>query len=288
MTAKISKEAFSNFSELSIKSPWVISKADQFFELYDTYCSNNAGRKLIVELLEKFSYLDYSSFSKKIHCLVEDIVTTPNIFDYDTMIVSMTGDSNSDSGQFVLYYMKPILEKFNWRKHKTVNTFGKSYDAYKKLKPLGIVKNLILIDEFIGTGNSALGRYLELEKVFTDKGIPLKIFIKSIVATKEGIDFLSKKGIDVTSQMVIYKGITGSSIKKIDKKKIKTMYKLEEKLSKKYEGRLMPRFGYGRSESLYSREDGNTPNNVFPIFWWCYLENNSHRETMFIRAMGDA
>lgn len=94
MTAKISKEAFSNFSELSRKSPWIISKSDQFFELYDIYCSNNAGRKLIIELLEKFSYLDHYSFSEKIHCLVEDIVTTPNIFDYDTMIVSMTGDSN--------------------------------------------------------------------------------------------------------------------------------------------------------------------------------------------------
>lgn len=66
------------------------------------------------------------------------------------------------------------------------------------------------------------------------------------------------------------------------------MYKLEDKLSKVYEGRKLPRLGFSRAESLYSREGGNTPNNVFPVFWWPFLETRKQRKVMFIRAMGDA
>jgi hypothetical protein len=40
------------------------------------------------------------------------------------------------------------------------------------------------------------------------------------------------------------------------------------------------RLGYGRTESLFSRKGGNTPNNVFPVFWWEIDKNNRARKTV--------
>jgi hypothetical protein len=38
--------------------------------------------------------------------------------------------------------------------------------------------------------------------------------------------------------------------------------------------------GYKKSESLFAREGGNTPNNVFPIFWWEQLASGADRHSL--------
>ena len=66
------------------------------------------------------------------------------------------------------------------------------------------------------------------------------------------------------------------------------MDELEDNLSQNYNGKELPKYGYGKVESLYAREDGNTPNSVFPIFWWPFYKNQNVRVTLLTRAMRDA
>jgi len=62
------------------------------------------------------------------------------------------------------------------------------------------------------------------------------------------------------------------------------MYSLESKLMPEIDGKKLPKFGYGGAESLYAVEDGNTPNSVFPIFWWPKNANNKNRNPLLERS----
>lgn len=267
---------------------WLASRSEQFIDLYDNFCKNNAEKDLIVSLIKRFRFLEDSEFSGAIEYLVEDIVTTPNLIDSETMVVSMTANESSDSGQFVLYYMKSFFEKYGWREHITVNTFGKSYRTYKKYKNARNIKNIVIIDEFIGTGSTALIRYNSIKKDFDNNGVPINIYIKTVATSCLGINFLKNAGINVSAQIILPQGITGFDNEKVKRINIKRMYKLEDYLSKSYGESLLPRMGYGQCQALYARENGNIPNNVFPVFWWPFKSNGVSRVPMFIRAMGDA
>lgn len=283
-----SKEVLEVMLQLSKEYPWLYSRSEQFIELYANFCKNDAEKDLIVRLIKRFCFLEDAQFSNSIKYLVEDIVTTPKLIDSETIIVSMTPDEHSDSGQFVLYFMKPFFETCGWRKHKTVNTFGKTYKSYKKLVDKNAIKNIVIIDEFIGSGETAFNRYNSVKRDFDNNLISINYYIKSVAATMQGINYLKGRGLNVTSQIILPKGITDFDCEKVRRKNIKKMYKLEECLSKEYEGRKLPRMGYAQCEALYSRENGNTPNNVFPVFWWPFKLNGQSRTPLFVRAMGDA
>ena len=61
------------------------------------------------------------------------------------------------------------------------------------------------------------------------------------------------------------------------------MNRIEEELCPKVKGKQLPKFGAGRSETLYGLEIGNTPANVFPIFWWRWLVNENESQTLLSR-----
>ena len=71
------------------------------------------------------------------------------------------------------------------------------------------------------------------------------------------------------------------------------MKNIEEKLLKLYytkkgKPKTVPSLGYGGAQVAISIEDMNTPNNVFPIFWWQYSSDHKERDVILVRDMEDA
>ncbi len=273
--------------KLTQKQPWLEDKDDDLQKLLFSDCKTDEERELILELLERFTHVSHKDFGVLINELVEDIVTEPTLTDDTTQIVAMTGDYNADSAQFVLYSLKPIFERLKWRQHITVTNFQKSLRQYKKMGYKH--SNIILVDEFVGSGKTIVGRVNTLQKLFSDNGINnVSIQVKVIAASSVGIKYAQKNNISLTSYLTIDQGISDHYHGQEIINKFAIMDKLEAILSTSYEGRDLPYYGYGGTESLYTRDDGNTPNSVFPIFWWPFFSDNTDRDTLLIRAMGDA
>lgn len=117
---------------------------------------------------------------------------------------------------------------------------------------------ILLVDDYIGTGETALGCLSEFEKFKINLN---KIHILSIAIMSEGLEKINEKNIKVYTSIVQDKGIS-----KIENKDIKEKYNsLMQNIETKYNIDNVYNFGYGRSEALIKLV--RTPNNTFPLFW---------------------
>lgn len=278
------KSHFKTLFNLSKKQPWLADKEEELTDLLFSECINKEEQSLILELLGRFIHISHDRFSDYLYSLVEEIATDPRLEDKNTLLVAMTGDSSPDSGQFVLYALKPIFEKMNWRHHIAVTNFQR---AFSKFKSSGFKhSNIVLIDEFVGSGKTILGRVKTLKQQFSDHEV--NIIVRALFSSEVGVKAIEEEGIDFKSLLTLDKGISSHYSGIELNKKLQLMERLEGILLEKYEDRELPNLGYGGTESLYTRDSGNTPNSVFPIFWWPFLKTNATRKTILIRAMGDA
>lgn len=124
-----------------------------------------------------------------------------------------------------------------------------------------------LIDDFIGTGNSAESAI----DYFLEKGInPNEIVILSLTIMEEAIDRLNAKGVDVYFKELCKKGI--SIYEDTSQVDADTMRKIMKKIESKINVKDKDRFGYAASEALVRMI--RTPNNTFPIYWLWNKKNN--------------
>lgn len=284
---EITKKTFKLLLDLGRKQPWIIDKSRNLESLIDKDCTQEVERELIVGLISRIKYLSQSEFSKAVNDLAESIVTDIDLSSSTTQVVAMTGDYSSDSGAYLLYALKLPLEKLGWRDHLTCSNFQKSLSKFKK-NGNDRYTFIVLIDEFIGSGQTAIGRVNKLLQQYEQFGVNVRVKVKVIAASSVGIKALAASGIELEYMYSIEMGITEFYNPEEVPDKISLMLELESKLSEEYNGRKLPSLGYGETESLYYREDGNLPNSVFPIFWWPFYKDNSKREVLLIRAMGDA
>lgn len=279
------KELFRCMLDLSQRQPWIIDKYEKLEVLMFNDCSDQEQQELVFELINKFEYLSHERYVECINSLGQEIYTEPGISDDNTQIVAMAADSGADSSQYVINDLKFIMDDLGWRKHILVNTFGKAYNAYKKSNSH---MNIILVDEFVGSGQTVANRVAAISRVFGENNVNgYTVKVKVLVSTEHALKKLIDEGIDISAQIIIKKGITDNNSEVIAKKKINTMLQLESLLKESINGKDLPSLGYGQSESLYYRDRGNVPNNVFPIFWWPIYKDDKIRKVLLTRAMGD-
>lgn len=283
---EMNKEKFRLVFELAEQQPWILGKYDVLENLLWNECDDERKRELLIELLHRFVHVTASNFTNHLQSLAKKIANDPALSDESTQLVAMAADSSSDSSQYLLYALKPIMERLGWRRHKLVNRFGLSYREYKKNNKL---KNIVLIDEFIGSGQTVLGRVKTIKSAYESAGVEdINIIVKVIASTKQGMDVLLGESIHLDAEVILRKGISDFYDSDVVKDKLSVMESLENTLLEEYEDIEMPRLGYGETECLYVRDDGNTPNSVFPIFWWPFFKSGDERRTLLTRAMGDA
>lgn len=262
-------------AELCSRHDWLIPKTIPLFRLYDE-CDDIDEASLISEMLGHFFMIREPERYEGYHGMARYIksVYIPD----KTLIVAMTRDSDADSGQKVLNEIRTFIAMQKIRNVTYLNRF----DALSPKKHLKY-ENIIIVDEFLGSGKTARKRVEDTRKTLTHVR---QVHLCLLAGMGSSVRHVRHS---LTSEDRIYchyqlkKGIRENYRGEGLVERTRTMIRLEKILSPVIGTKELKEysFGYGNAQSLVAFGDYNIPNSVFPIFWW---PNDDHsRDTLFIR-----
>lgn len=249
--------------------------------VFDRFCSrlaeleNDEERDLIIELTKKFLWVKASMYEEYLLEALKKLFESKEWKkEKDKSIYICPLLAEKDFGKLkssthMLYLCQSILmrtySEFQEGQIRICET-PKVLEEHKDK-----IGALILIDDFIGSGETALD-CLEYLKFLKD--IDKNIYIVSLVAQEEGINNISKEKIEVFSAVVRKKAITDAYPESEANEKIETMLNI----SKHIHAPKGMQLGYANTESLVSMI--KTPNNTFPVYWY---EHKNKTHAPFVR-----
>lgn len=275
----LQQDIYKKLLNLFQSQKWLIKKELELLELI-SFCTEMERLDLILDLLHNFSFMNQDHFNNLLKEMACFIVYNSGFCEDRTQIVALAWDEEPDSSQAILQAIKVKLANENWRNVKLVNTVGKAIKSFKDGRD-----QIILIDEFIGTGQTFNIRYEWLSKGLKDN---YEIQGCYLVGMENAINEIKKSGIKIYCPYQLKMGISENySIEKVEELK-KCMIDLENTILKeKINDKELTQYslGYNAAEALYSSEDcgGNTPNSVFPVFWWPLLKDNRRNNSILTR-----
>lgn len=261
------------------KQAWLADFSDEIHSLLKE-CDDDDQVDLLSELLHKFTYLGVDEEEDAISQIVDGVIALGHPPD-TIQIVALSADDDADSGQAVLYALKNQLARKKFDGVQLVNTFGKAqrYVAERR--------NVVLVDEFVGTGRTLRGRLAALVRDFkANKGVgDAKFFVFAYAGMREALDLIVSEGNCelVRFISILDRGITDFHVD--PPAALLTMGLMEQKLLPIVHGITVPNLGDGQCEALYGRRGGNCPNSVFPVFWWPLNAQSERRSPLLVRKL---
>ena len=128
---------------------------------------------------------------------------------------------------------------------------------------------LCLIDDFVGSGETIerVKKYIDDNKYCIDK-----LVVVSLVSMESGKQYLKEVGVELFTNIVCKKGISGCENEETNRL-------IMEQIEKTIKVKSIYHFGYSQSEGLVKMI--RTPNNTFPIYW---LKNKQNFNAPFPRS----
>lgn len=271
------RKHFKKYYNLLPRQSWLADKENELLNLLST-CQNDEQIELVFSLLDDFQYINQQILDRLLESIVNYIINDTGFQIEKAQVVAMTMDDNPDSSQWILHMLKPILTNKGWNNIKCTTTFQQ---GVRRLNNENL-NQLILVDEFIGSGLSVENRIKYLKKHATKEYIIKACFIAGM---EKGIKAVSDDFADFKCFVTLKRGISDKFINKEKRTALFNMTELENntllpKINKKKLSTY--HLGFKKTESLYS-SIGNTPNSVFPLFWWPYNNDKNKRNPIFIR-----
>lgn len=273
------KEDYNRFIDLFMKNEPLQTKEENIECLINS-CKNTDEKELVFYLLEKLVFLDSDKYNLLLNHMVEYIEDL-NLDYSNTQFAATAMDDEADSSQSVLQALKHKLSKKNINDFITVNNFNKTIQYYHKGKT-----NIVVVDEFVGSGQTVLNRI----KMFKERISFYKDYnfhFVFLAGMEYSINLIKAQNINIFCAYPLKRGISdnfaGDNLNKVTS----TMLELELRLAQKINEKELYdySFGYGSAEALYTAEEclSNTPNSVFPLFWWKKDIDNNERQTILTR-----
>ncbi len=230
---------------------------NRFVNLFNSL-NDDKQRKLLIKLASEYKTIRLEQYKEKMITILKQIIK--NEFSQSRAINIMPIKLQEDqytvkSSDFVSYLINLIDFKYEDELgSKNYHIIG-SFSELKKNKNKFQSKDIIIIDDFIGSGEYASGVIKEIN----DLGINNKnIIITSLFITQRAINVLSS----LTPKIKLYYGeIAESLLNSIDESEKETLLEIEKLLN--IDGKFS--LGYGQCGCGITLI--RTPNNTLPLFW---------------------
>ena len=244
----------------------------QWLENFDT---NEAEH--MIDLLRVFEYIPFNEFMSRIDNLLAEIFKqVPNV--EDRFLIYPYGKVGK-SGTLVTYPLRNT-SSYKKRESKVKKELGLSWKKdfniishdYGKITDLDNVKNVIFLDDFVGSGDTFIKEFgtaemqewlkeMKISKVFLLASIAMESAVENINQKFPNVKVIAEKRKKISTTIGATKFLF-SDINKV----AKIIMKYGNSIAVKAPPDQYTPLGYGKSESLVSFFHG-TPNNTLPIFW---------------------
>lgn len=280
----IDSMVFSRLRKLFTEIDWLGDLEESFLDIWNL-CTKSQQQDLIEDLIRRFSYMTSRDLKREGESIAKQLTTVWDINPLKTLVIAFADSDKPDGSQALL---QSIKDKFvltdNWSENNFINRIVAGANKIKS------GETAVLIDDFTGTGNTAKRRINWFTNKLNERNIKgCKIFFVTLAMMEAAKPILSLLPIeDYFSCLCLRRAISDEYTGDVLTRKKQSMVELEELLAETFKGRKLTNynFGYQRSEALYSLEAYNTPNNVFPIFWWPELRSGKRRRPMFNHFIG--
>jgi ribosome biogenesis protein Nip4 len=270
---KINQEDFEKLYDLCLKQEWLTGKWDALFALWNL-CDLKAQQDLICMLLDNYTFISSKALEVIGQRVAEHIEEVWRLSPDKTKIVAFSNDKTADGSQMFLQSIKNKFESAGWTEGNFINSLPVAmHNAVDG-------DNLVLVDDFVGTGLTAERKIKWLLTKLGERRIHnVKVYLVSAAGMEFARSKIDNLGIEYYTALSLKKGISDRLDGQLRTDAIHWMKNLESKLANCEKFSL----GFMASESLFAFEAFNVPNNVFPIFWWPALSNGQRRRTLFKR-----
>lgn len=269
--------------KLFLRCRWIAQcgRSQQVTSLIDEAqrAAGESGVALVVELLGLFTVIlteDYQRHIDAMAVLIADRWKAAR-----TSLCAATADHQPDSGQVIVYDLRTALGLLGWSTKFAANRYDRAQ------RYVGDVDDVIVVDEFVGTGRSMESRCTTIRRQFSDKGrSDIRVHVFAIAGMEQGLRRLEACADSVSAHIRLGKGIGDLVHKDRRSDSYARMDEMERMLEALSDGATPPKYGDGGCEALFARHRGNCPNSVFPLFWWPRFLGTANRQPLFPRVTG--
>ena len=150
---------------------------------------NNDETEMALGILEVVKYFDNGELFEGYKVLFSELYERVG-FDKDIFIIPI-GESGK-SGVYMLYYVTKALDTIKNAKYSIITE--KNLKGLIKKNKINNKSVIILIDDFLGTGNSTIDYYSHaIKKQFIAKNLEPSVYIYSIAAMEAGMELIKSK-----------------------------------------------------------------------------------------------
>ncbi|MDP0930237.1 hypothetical protein Q0601_23950 [Paracoccus onubensis] len=276
----LSETVFDRLLNISKSQRWLVRRNEKLNELFES-CSCKDEQLFLCDILDRFTYIDSDTLADSLAELGEKISITWGCTPENTLIVAMDKSRYADSSSAIAWMIKPVLADLgDWG---TQTIYKNLTDAINEVKD---GQKFVVVDEFVGSGQTLSGRLKWISKEITEQGKSVEIYVATIAAMEicRGKDFSCAT--DFHSTIWMKQGLNDYYSDEDLEAAVAMMLGMEALLLPVHNFTKLSKYslGYKKTQSTYYLENGNPPNNNFPIFWWKMWKTGERRTPLIPRV----